>query len=188
MTTADWIKRRRELLDADPGVAEALRAGAAAHTRHTGTERGSDDLVICAECGWAYAPGFAVDEGDSRVHEHKATVAIDAALPHLFAAARTSLPLALDALDAVLAQHRPVSYAATANCGLVLYEVCPTCHDKAGVHPCGCWRDEDQIHVCADCKRVWPCPTFEAIETALAGGCRECRQIDGHKLDCGRRT
>ena len=50
-----------------------------------------------------YAPGFAVDEGDSRVHEHKATVAIDAALPHLFAAARTSLPLALDALEAVLA-------------------------------------------------------------------------------------
>jgi hypothetical protein len=28
----------------------------------------------------------------------------------------------------------------------------------------------------------------DAIETALAGGCRECRQIDGRKLDCGRRT
>ena len=83
--------------------------------------------------------------------------------------ARTSLPLALDALDAVLTQHRPVSYAATANCGLVLYEVCPTCHDKAGVHPCGCWRDEDQIHVCADCRRVWPCLTVEAIDTALRG-------------------
>ena len=60
---------------------------------------------------------------------------------------------------------------------------------KAGVHPCGCWRDEDQIHVCADCNKVWPCATAEAIETALAGGCRECHQTDGHhKLDCGRRT
>ena len=97
--------------------------------------------------------------------------------------------LELDDLDAVLAQHRPVSYAATANCGLVLYEVCPTCHDKAGVHPCGCWRDEDQIHVCAECNKVWPCATAEAIETALAGGCSECRQVDSHhKLDCGRRT
>ena len=27
-----------------------------------------------------------------------------------------------------------------------------------------------------------------AVDTALAGGCRECRQVDGHKLDCGRRT
>ena len=97
----------------------------------------------------------------------------------LIADARTSLPLALDALDAVLAQHRPVSYAATANCGLVLYEVCPTCHDKARVH----------LHICAECNKTWPCATADAIETALAGGCRECRQIDGHhKLDCGRRT
>ena len=29
----------------------------------------------------------------------------------------------------------------------------------------------------------------EPIETTLAGGCSECRQIDGHhKLDCGRRS
>ena len=123
MTTADWIKRRRELLD-------------------DATGREPADAALIADT-------------------------------------RTSLPLALDALDAVLAQHRPVSYAATANCGLVLYEVCPTCHDKARVH----------LHICAECNKTWPCATAEAIETALAGGCRECRQTDGHhKLDCGRRT
>ena len=161
MTTADWIKHRRELLD-DATETPWVTTADGADTLSAGF---NPDGHLCL-----YA-GFGWDD--------------DAAL---IADARTSLPLALDALEAVLARHRPVSYAATANCGLVLYEVCPTCHDKAGVHPCGCWRDEDQIHVCADCKRVWPCPTFEAIETALAGGCRECRQIDGHKLDCGRRT
>ena len=133
-------------------------------------------------CGGEYVDGVGLDVG----HLDGGVRACDA---ELIADARTSLPLALDALDAVLARHRPVSYAATANCGLVLYEVCPTCHDKAGVHPCGCWRDEDQIHICAECNKVWPCATAEAIETALAGGCRECRQTDGHhKLDCGRRT
>lgn len=165
MTTADWIKRRRELLGTDPGMVEALRAGAAAHTRHTGVERGSDDLVICSGCGWAYVPGFALDEGDSRVHEHKATVAIDAALPHLFADARTSLPLALDALEAVLARHQPIEHGP--NTG---------------------WVGEPWDE-CRTCLGEWPCATVDAIETALAGGCRECRQTDGHhKLDCGRRT
>ena len=41
---------------------------------------------------------------------------------------------------------------------------------------------------CRTCLGEWPCATVDAIETALAGGCRECRQTDGHhKLDCGRR-
>lgn len=158
MTTADWIKGRRELLDdASPGPWELI-------------------------CGGEYVDDVGLDVGhlDGGVRACDAELIVDA---------RTSLPLALDALDAVLAPHRPVSYAATANCGLVLYEVCPTCHDKAGVHPCGCWRDEDQIHICAECNKTWPCATAEAIETALAGGCSECRQTDGHhKLDCGRRT
>ena len=152
MTAADWINRRRELLDdASPGPWVTTADGA--DTLSAGF---NPDGHLCL-----YA-GFGWDD--------------DAAL---IADARTSLPLALDALDAVLAQHRPVSYAATANCGLVLYEVCPTCHDKARVH----------LHICAECNKTWPCATAEAIETALAGGCGQCRQIDGHhKLDCGRRT
>ena len=92
------------------------------------------------------------------------------------------------AVERVRELHRPGNYSASRGVW-TWWDVCPTCHDKAGVHPCGCWRDEDQIHICAECNKVWPCATAEAIETALAGGCRECRQIDGHhKLDCGRRT
>ena len=164
MTTADWIKGRRELLD------DATEA--------PWTPEDVYGLVAPTKI-----------DGYTHPVERAETIRQGAADAALIADARTSLPLTLDALDAVLAQHRPVSYAATANCGLVLYEVCPTCHDKAGVHPCGCWRDEDQIHICAECNKVWPCATAEAIETALAGGCRECHQTDGHhKLDCGRRT
>ena len=155
MTTADWIKTRRELLNAaTKGPWEADGSEITQHWSLPGPwETVASSEVVCG----SYCYG-----GVGRGIEH----ATDAAL---IADARTSLPRALDALEAVLARHRPVSYVATANCGLVLYEVCPTCHDKAGVHPCGCWRDEDQIHVCADCKRVWPCPTFDAIDTALRG-------------------
>ena len=168
-TTADWIKRRRELLD-------AATEGPWFQGR-TGRRYESDRDV------------YSKREPDEENSHDIATYVWSAEDAALIADARTSLPLALDALEAVLAQHRPVSYAATANCGLVLYEVCPTCHDKAGVHPCGCRRDEDQTHICAECTKTWPCPTAKAIETALAGGCRECHQTDGHhKLDCGRRT
>ena len=156
-TTADWIKRRRELLDA--------ASPAPLHFQHWGRQKNQNG---------DYAESILFDaHGESLAYE------LSDVDGELIADARTSLPLALDALEAVLARHRPVSYVATANCGLVLYEVCPTCHDKAGVH----------LHICAECNKVWPCATVEAIETALAGGCRECRQTDGHrKLDCGRRT
>ena len=154
MTTADWINRRRELLD------DATEA--------PWTPEGVYGLVAPTKI-----------DGYTHPVERAEAIRQGAANAALIADTRTSLPLALDALDAVLAQHRPVSYAATANCGLVLYEVCPTCHDKARVH----------LHICAECNKVWPCATAEAIETALAGGCSECRQTDGHhKLDCGRRT
>ena len=154
MTTADWINRRRELLD------DATEA--------PWTPEGVYGLVAPTKI-----------DGYTHPVERAEAIRQGAANAALIADTRTSLPLALDALDAVLAQHRPVSYAATANCGLVLYEVCPTCHDKARVH----------LHICAECNKTWPCATAEAIETALAGGCRECRQIDGHhKLDCGRRS
>ena len=156
MTTADWIKGRRELLDA--------ASPAPLHFQRWGGQKNQNG---------DYAESILFDaSGEPLVYE------LSDVEGELIADARSSLPLALDALDAVLTQHRPVSYAATANCGLVLYEVCPTCHDKARVH----------LHICAECNKVWPCATAEAIETALAGGCRECRQTDGHhKLDCGRR-
>lgn len=36
-----------------PNLRAACTAGAAAHRLHQGVERGSDDLVVCAECGWS---------------------------------------------------------------------------------------------------------------------------------------
>ena len=72
------------------------------------------------------------------------------------------------ATERVRALHRPGTYSAGMGV-LTWWDVCPTCGDKAGVHPCGCWRDEDQIHICAECNKVWPCATAEAIETALRG-------------------
>ena len=94
----------------------------------------------------------------------------------LIADARTSLPRALDALEAALKGHRPVSFSFSWRDGVTMHEVCDTCHDKAGVHPCGCWRDEDVSHLCAVCsdpehrmEAPWPCMTVQAIEAALRG-------------------
>ena len=164
MTTADWIKTRRELLNAatEGPWRWSNRQGVYLFGKRSRVVMAFGRMGMHgAQPQFCDERGILQDGGRANLNSFP-----DAAL---IADARTSLPLALEALEAVLARHRPVSYVATANCGLVLYEVCPTCHDKAGVHPCGCWRDEDQIHVCADCKRVWPCPTFDAIDTALRG-------------------
>lgn len=56
---------------------------------------------------------------------------------------------------------------------------CPECLGKAGVHPCGCWADEDQQPVCGHCywlrsvREPWPCPTvrlLDQIEADSKGG------------------
>ena len=90
--------------------------------------------------------------------------------------ARTSLPRALDALEALLRGHRPVSFSFSWRDGVAMHEVCPGCQDKAGTHPCGCWRDEDVPHVCAVCSDPehrmdvpWPCMTVQTIASALRG-------------------
>ena len=67
------------------------------------------------------------------------------------------------------ALHRPVHPVFSWNGGLRFEEPCPECHGKAGVHPCGCWADEDTQYECLECaqpkgdgaRRVvpWPCST-----------------------------
>ena len=95
------------------------------------------------------------------------------------AAARTDVPALVAALRAVLELHRPGSYSVSMD-GWTAHPVCPTCHDKAGVHPCGCWREVDEDHVCLGCSRPgkgvhtqWPCPTVQAIADALGIGGEE---------------
>ena len=63
------------------------------------------------------------------------------------------------------------------------YEECEWCAGAGKVHV-GC-ADRSYADLVDERDRL----ATEAIETALTGGCRECRQIDGHhKLDCGRRS
>lgn len=66
--------------------------------------------------------------------------------------ARTSLPLALKALEAVLRLHEPVLYASER-----IREVRPTLPS----HVCtGCWDGPDGAV-------PWPCPTVQAVTRAL---------------------
>ena len=129
MTTADWIKRRRELLDAA--------------TEAPWTPEDVYGLVAPTKI-----------DGYTHPVERVKAIRQGAADDALIADARTSLPLALDALEAVLALHSQSSY----------------------------------LTYCRADGEKYPCPTVDAIDTALAGGCRECRQVDGHKLDCAERS
>ena len=141
---ADWIKTRRELLD-------AATEGPWFQGR-TGRRYESDRDV------------YSKREPDEENSHDIATYVWSADDAALIADARSSLPLALDALEAVLARHQPIEHGP--NTG---------------------WVGEPWDE-CRTCLGEWPCATVDAIETALAGGCRECRQTDGHhKLDCGRR-
>ena len=156
MSAADWIAKRRELLGAaTEGPWFQGREGhryESVHEIYSKREPEEEDSHDIATYGWS---------------------ADDAAL---MVDARTSLPTALDALEALLKGHRPVSFSFSWRDGVTMHEVCPGCQDKAGTHPCGCWRDEDQPHVCAVCSdpehlmdAPYPCMTVQAIETALGG-------------------
>lgn len=56
--------------------------------------------------------------------------------------------------------------------GLTIYEPCLGCDGKSGVHPCGCWADEDLEYHCPTCRDEkgrllpWPCDTARAAYTA----------------------
>ena len=160
MTAAEWIATRRELLAA--ATEKPWRASLLDGVRY---EDGSSSY----RCG--IYPGAT--QGTPPVF---VTNGIDTRDAALIADARSSLPRALDALEALLKAHRPVSFSFSWRDGVAMHEVCPGCQDKAGTHPCGCWRDEDQPHVCAVCSdpehrmdAPWPCMTVQAIETALRG-------------------
>ena len=99
----------------------------------------------------------------------------------LIAAAVNALPALLDAaaerdalaakVERVRALHRP-AYNDVARSPM-----CEDCGGKAGVHPCGCWAENDYEFVCAVCNQgtknqsvPWPCPTVRALDCAKAAG------------------
>lgn len=77
------------------------------------------------------------------------------------------------------ALHRPVLPVFSWRDGLRFDEPCPECNGKAGVHPCGCWSDEDTEFVCFECSRPssghlrrdipWPCETAALLNTPTEG-------------------
>jgi hypothetical protein len=80
------------------------------------------------------------------------------------AQSRTDIPALLAALDAVLAVH----YEAYNDTDLS--PLCQTCKGAPGVHPCGCWGDEQAETVCGSCRQgtkgqtvTYPCPTVWSI-------------------------
>ena len=83
--------------------------------------------------------------------------------------------------DGIESLHRPVHPVFSWKTGLRYEEPCPDCHGKAGVHPCGCWADEDTQYECLECiepkdgypsRRVvpWPCPTAALLNPTEGGG------------------
>lgn len=78
-------------------------------------------------------------------------------------------------LVAIQELHKPVSATFGWNTGMQLWDPCPTCQGKAGVHECGCWGDYDTEFFCAECsdfeigkgKRVpYPCATRRLADDA----------------------
>ena len=146
MSAAEWIAQRREL------------------------------LAAATDAPWEWTTDLdmllAGHEGDRVVIDAPWTVPnIKPADADLIADARTSLPRALDALEAVLALHHPVKiYAQADECG---------CGDEDHTiieSPQGddlCWDTPTGELCCSECLDEdsgaidYPCPTVRAIAEAL---------------------
>ena len=130
MTTADWIKRRRELLD------DATEA--------PWTPEDVYGLVAPTKI-----------DGYTHPVERAEAIRQGAADDALIADARTSLPAALDALEAVLTYHRPGEGSSQG--------YTPDGYGYVEPYCAGC-EASDEYAV------AWPCPTVTAIEAALRAG------------------
>lgn len=65
--------------------------------------------------------------------------------------------------------HRPVQVVFSWTQGRILLDPCPCCSGKAGIHPCGCWGEQDIEYVCATCRNDkgrhvdFPCETAKRV-------------------------
>lgn len=65
--------------------------------------------------------------------------------------------------------HRPVQVVFSWTQGRILLDPCPCCSGKAGIHPCGCWGEQDVEYVCATCRNDkgrhvgFPCETAKRV-------------------------
>ena len=74
-----------------------------------------------------------------------------------------------DELAAAVERVRALHYAADNDPART--PICPDCHGKAGIHPCGCWAETDREHVCGVCNEgckdmatPYPCATIRALD------------------------
>lgn len=112
----------------------------------------------------------ATEDGDEPVGEAPEYVIITAPPRE----ALTSIPVLGEnerqAIAEIRQLHRRVHPVFNWSSGLRLDEPCPECDGKAGVHPCGCWADEDMEYSCATCRddkgrhTSYPCATTEALD------------------------
>lgn len=78
---------------------------------------------------------------------------------------------AREALKPIRELHRPVHPVFSWSGGLRLFDPCPDCGGKAGVHPCGCWAEQDTEFRCLTCRdekghlAEWPCDTAKFAYT-----------------------
>ena len=79
--------------------------------------------------------------------------------------------VAREALKPIRELHRKIHPVFSWSDGLRFDDPCPDCDGKAGVHPCGCWADDDMDYRyrCAACRddkghpSDWPCETAKLI-------------------------
>lgn len=79
---------------------------------------------------------------------------------------------AREALKPIRELHKPMHGVFSWSEGLRMFDPCPDCGGKAGVHPCGCWGDSDVEFCCPTCRDEkgrhtdWPCATARLVYTA----------------------
>lgn len=93
--------------------------------------------------------------------------------------ARTDVPRLVEAVEAVMKEHRPVFAVFNWRDGLRYEEPCEECHGAKGEHPCGCWSSDEPDYRCYACETAvdaktyaiakWPCPTVRTLTDKLTG-------------------
>lgn len=82
---------------------------------------------------------------------------------------RFGIEVAREMAKSVQELHRPVQVVFSWTQGRILLDPCPCCSCKAGIHPCGCWGEQDVEYVCTTCRNdkgrhlQFPCETAKRV-------------------------
>ena len=155
--TLDLDPIRARLAAATPGPWHAWDRGIGSEV-HVGAECVSETTQYerCRDLNDGFRETFA-----------EADAALIANAPADLAALLAEVERLREAVQRVREMHYP-AYNDVAHT-----RICESCHGKAGVHPCGCWSDEDYQPVCGHCHKghkfsavAYPCPTLRSLDGA----------------------